>query len=162
MMRVIWIMVFAGFILTTDIQGQTDGFWLGIIAGEPTGFSAKKWMTPSKAVDGALAWSFIGDPAFHLHADYLGHANKWFDEFEGRLHFYYGLGGRFKLEGDGGGEKHKDGDDVRLGLRIPLGLTYLFADVPLDAFIEIVPVMDFFPETELGANAGIGVRYHLR
>jgi len=38
--------------------GQTSGFGVGVILGEPTGISVKNFISRSTAVDGALAWSF--------------------------------------------------------------------------------------------------------
>ena len=46
------------------------GTWeLGVILGEPTGLSAKYWMSQETALDFGAAWSFKGDGQFHLHVD---------------------------------------------------------------------------------------------
>ena len=51
------------------------------------------------------------------------------------------------------------GDDVGLGIRGVIGVNYLFSDIPLDAFLELVPVFDVTPGTGFGFNGGIGLRY---
>jgi hypothetical protein len=136
-------------------QSQNRGFGLGIIVGEPTGISLKTWQGKSTALDGALAWSFAGSDFIQLHGDYLSHNFTLLNVEKGRLPFYYGLGGRVRFVDH---EKGK-GDKARLGVRIPLGLAYLFEKITLDIFVEAVPVLDLVPETETDLNAAIGIRY---
>ncbi len=142
---ILLIIVFQCFALGVEPAGQ--GFGIGVIVGEPTGISFKNWLTTNTAVDGGAAWSFEGKDAFHLHADYLFHNDKLTEVEKGKLLFYYGLGARLKLQ-----------DKSRLGVRIPLGVDYLLQETPLDFFLEIVPIMDLVPDTELEFNGGFGVR----
>lgn len=129
-------------------QAQDEGFGLGIIVGEPTGISWKMWTGSRSAFDGAIAWSFEKKAAVHLHGDLLWHNFGPVEADKGEFNFYYGLGGRIKFE-----EKSK------VGMRVPLGLGYLFGSAPMDFFMEIVPILDLAPETDFGMNAAIGVRY---
>ena len=124
-------------------------FGLGIILGEPTGLSFKQWITGANAVDAGAAWSFDNPSAFHFHMDYLYHRGVDLSSDVGGFMFYFGIGGRFKAEED----------DSRLGVRVPLGLDYVFDDTPLDLFFEVAPIMDLAPETEFRVNGGFGIRY---
>lgn len=128
-----------------------EGFGIGIILGEPTGISFKNWLSPNHAIDGAAAWSFEGHDAFHLHVDYLFHHDNLAKVEGGKLLFYYGIGGRLKMQ-----------DRSRLGVRIPFGAAYLLRASPLDFFLEIVPIMDLAPETELEFNGGFGIRLYFK
>lgn len=133
------------------------GFGLGIILGEPTGISVKKWIDKDSAIDGAAAWAFSGSGSFQVHADYLQHVYNLIDTsaIDGRLPFYYGLGGRVKF--------HDEHDGMRktwVGLRIPLGLTYLPDHQPFDVFFELVPVLDLSPSTDFSLTAAIGGRFY--
>ena len=128
-----------------------EGFGIGIIIGEPTGISFKNWLSPKTAIDGAAAWSFEGDDALHLHADYLFHNGNLTQVEGGKLLLYYGLGARLKLQ-----------DRSRLGVRIPFGVAYLLHASPLDFFLELVPIMDLAPDTELEFNGGFGVRLYFK
>lgn len=134
-----------------------EGLGIGIIAGEPTGLSVKKWINESSAVDAAFAWSFIDNTSFQIHADYLRHKFDLIREFNARTPFYYGIGGRLKFKG-GNGNK----DESRAGIRIPVGLSYLFEEEPVDIFIEFAPILDIAPETGMDLSAAIGIRYYLR
>ena len=126
---------------------QDSGFGIGIIVGEPTGISAKLWTGSKQAFTGAVAWS-LDDDSFHLHVDHLWHIESVEVE-KGRLPFYVGVGGKLEV----------NNNDTNIGVRIPLGVNYLFAVAPLDVFLEIVPAMRLVKDTEFEIDAGIGIRY---
>lgn len=147
-----------GGLLCTPSHGQGTG--IGIIAGNPTGVSVKKWLCNGNAVDGAAAWSFDDHTAFQLHADYLWHHDVLSprDSVAGSIPVYCGLGGRVGF--DEGNWRH-DGQTTA-GVRFPLGVTYLPAATPLDFFIEVVPVFEVAPSTDLDFDAAVGFRYYFR
>jgi len=143
--------------LTAGSAWAQHDFGLGIIVGEPTGISGKLWLGKTTAIDGAVAWSFEGEDAFHLHMDYLLHSFDLIHVDKGKLPLYYGIGGRIKFHGDHG--KNDDDNDARVGLRIPVGLEYIFSGERVDIFLEIVPLLDLVPDTGFSLNGVIGVRY---
>ena len=134
------------------VWSSDHNFGFGLIAGEPTGFTMKTMLNDDTAIDAATGWSFGKESHFHLHADILHH--NWdvlqdhFRITEGRLPLYYGIGGRLRL-----------GDDTRAGVRLVIGVSYLFDEGPFDSFFEIAPIMDVAPETKLNGNAALGIRY---
>ena len=123
---------------------------LGMILGEPTGVSFKHWVSGKTAIDAALAWSFAGPgDDIHIHADYLWHTPlRSSDPAVRRTSFYIGAGGRVRFE-----------NDSRFGARVPFGLVHFIKDAPLDIFVEVAPILDLAPVTELSINGGIGLRY---
>jgi len=142
------------FIIPAVAEGKSkDGWGIGIILGEPTGLSFKIWTGRTTAFDAAAAWSFRKENKLNLHLDYLIHNYKIFKikSKSGRLPLYYGIGGRIKFE-----------EEIRVGIRIPVGICYLFKTAPLDVFFEIVPILDVVPETDFDINASIGIRYFFR
>lgn len=155
MRKVVIIIIFL--ICCSNIFAQASGFGLGIILGEPTGLNFKLWLGGPSAVDLGLAWAFFepNTNTLQVYADYLFH---FFELFKlpagaGRLVLYLGAGGRilvFNTEGN---------LPLSLGIRIPLGLTYFIPNVPMDVFLEIVPIMALLPATTFQASAGLGVRY---
>ena len=130
------------------IRAQERGFGLGIILGEPTGISAKKWLNSHSAIDGAVAWSLVTPSSFHLHADYLFHDFNIFNVKKGKLPLYFGIGFRVRI-----------GNEDRIGIRIPVGICYIFEQAPLDIFYELGPVLDLTPVTKLRLTSSIGIRY---
>lgn len=147
-------------LLAQGVRAQDD-FGIGVILAEPTGLSAKLWLNEAEAVDAAAAWSFSDYSSFQFHADYLIHRFDLFrniDTSVGRPALYFGLGGRLKLGEDNG--RGDDDDKNRLGIRVPVGMTYIFARAPFDVFGEVVPVLDVAPDTEVDFNAAIGGRFY--
>lgn len=140
-------------ILTLVIAGsalaQTKKFGLGIILGEPTGVIFKYWTSRTTAFDVAGSWSFVGENSFHIHADYLYHSFDLFKVDRGKLPVYYGIGARLSLQ-----------DRTRFGIRLPVGLSYMFDRAPFDIFLEIGPVLDLVPATEFNVLGFIGFRYY--
>ncbi|HLA99887.1 MAG TPA: hypothetical protein VJO14_00750, partial [Bacteroidota bacterium] len=59
-----------------DARAQQKGFGLGVVLGEPTGFSFKGWIDSRSAIDAGLAWSFLHETTFHVHVDYLMHTGE--------------------------------------------------------------------------------------
>jgi len=140
-----------------------QGFGIGLMVGEPTGLSAKKWLSETTALTSAAAWFFSGNDSFQLHADYLWHNFDLIklEEFKGRFAVYYGVGARIKWKEDDSG-KGRDDDRTTAGIRVPAGLSYLFSEVPLDLFAEIVPVLDIAPDTDFDIGVALGARYYFR
>ena len=132
---------------TTLAQGR--GFGLGVILGEPTGINFKHWTGNNTALVGAAAWAFGRENSFHLHLDWTFHKFRLIKAERHVIPFYYGFGIRYK-------DEHRD----RIGIRFPLGIIYIFNDAPVDIFLEIVPIFDLTPKTEVSFNGGIGARYY--
>lgn len=160
MKKAIMVLAIMG-LWTGPALSSGSGFGLGVIVGEPTGISFKSRMSARSAVDGAAAWSVSDENAFQFHMDYLLHNYDLFtvEGIEGRLPFYFGVGGRVKFHDDS--SAGDDGDTV-VGVRLPLGINYLAAGPPLDFFFEIVPTMDLVPDTDFELNAGLGMRFYFR
>jgi len=129
-----------------DVRAGTLG--VGVIFGEPTGVSLKSWTGRTTAIDAAAAWSFDGSGSLQFHADYLFHDFDLLRVRKGRLAVYYGIGGRVRLE-----------NKTRVGLRVPVGLDYIFDRSPLEIFVELGPVFDVVPRTEVTLAAFLGLRY---
>ncbi len=128
---------------------QTGNFGLGIILGEPTGISFKSWQSREIAFDAALAWSLGKNGNIHIHVDYLIHNYDIIKLHKAKLPVYFGIGGRLESK-----------DESALGVRIPLGMSYMFEKAPIDLFFEIVPTLNIIPETIFDLEGGIGVRYY--
>jgi hypothetical protein len=136
-------------VFTHAASADSGRFGLGVMLGEPSGVSAKLWLMESSAVDAVVAWSFVNNPSVTVHADYLFHFFNVITVREGRLPLYLGIGGAVSIS-----------DDPDFGARIPVGLSYLFADAPLDIFLEAAPIFLFYPATTFDFSGGIGIRFY--
>jgi hypothetical protein len=72
----------------------------------------------------------------------------FFDEVH-PLDLYYGIGGRMEF-----------GDDLELGVRVPVGLAHRFTEQPADIFAEIAPIIDFIGRTGVEVHFAVGGRYY--
>ena len=129
----------------------SKGFGVGVIVGEPTGVSVKNWMTTNTAFDAAAAWSFTTPESFQFHADHLWHKRNLTSK---NTPLFYGIGGRFKAINSGS-------ENARLGVRFPLGVSYLFREAPFDVFLEVAPILDLVPSTDFTVNAAFGTRFYI-
>lgn len=149
---------------------QSGDLGFGLVVGEPTGLTLKKWTTPNQAFDLALSYSFFS--FFELSGDYLWHFTKAIEQLtNGKVSSefvpYAGIGGAllFDISDTGrsdGGPVFRRGDrsDVAFGVRVPLGLEFLPRQTPLGIFAEIAPGLGLTPTTFAYLEGGVGARYY--
>lgn len=119
---------------------------IGIFLGAPTGFSIGFSMNNSHVINGIVGWSFDKNPSFYLTTDYTYRWNM--DMRSGQLFLYAGIGGYIKLL-----------QDIDLGLRVPVGVSYFTPTIPLEIFFELAPGMKLIPTTSPFLNGGLGIRW---
>ena len=139
-------------------------FGVGIILGEPTGFTAKLYLKDDRAIQAAVGSAFIGG-GLQLHGDYLFHPYVLQNRPSFVLPVYLGPGVR--LIDYTSGRTDDSGASTSafaLGARGVVGLLFDFKDVPIDAFIEVAGVLEYEFRSDAGfalrLNAGAGVRYY--
>ncbi len=130
---------------------QDSGFGIGVLLGEPTGISAKGWVSQQNAIDGGLAYSFRAKGSFHIHADFLWHFPDVIESKE-RIPLFVGIGGRIAI---------RKGTGI-FGVRIPFGCAWWMRNAPIEIFAEFAPILELAPATELSANVGIGARFYFK
>lgn len=128
----------------------TEKLGIGAMIGNPTGINAKYWLSEKNAVDGGAAFSLGKHSNFNLHSDYLFHKfGELIFEDKHQLDVYYGIGGRMEF-----------GDDIELGVRLPVGVAHMFENEQADVFGEVAPIVDFIGRTGLELSIAIGARYY--
>lgn len=145
------------FFCSKEVDGQNKKFGLGVMIGEPTGISAKAWLSGQNALAIGVAWYTGGNRFYkdfdysnrtHFHADYLWHSFYAISS-NGSFPLFYGIGGAInsgpRFEGT-------------LGARGVLGIAWLPKGTPLDIFLEIVPTLYLINSTGFGIDAGLGAR----
>jgi hypothetical protein len=70
---------------------------------------------------------------------------------QGRLPVYFGVGGLVRFR--------DDNQDNQAGIRVPVGISYMFDKAPVDIFVEVGPALDLTPDVRGDITGGIGVRY---
>lgn len=140
-------------------RGTDKGtFGVGIIVGEPVGITAKLYLTDDRAIQAAVGSAFIGG-GLQLHGDYVFHPYILQTRDSFVLPFYVGPGVRLIDYSSGG-----NNNAWALGVRGVVGLLFDFKTVPLDAFFEVAPVLEYKFSSgagfQLALNVGAGIRYY--
>jgi hypothetical protein len=143
---------------TMQAQGK---FGVGFGFGEPTGISWKYRINQTNSIDGLVGIS----PVDHLrvNVDYLWHDNPFQEQ---RLLLHYGIGGTFAfgmtqyVQRDGQVLFLRYYDNTQFGVRLPLGLSYYIPKSPVEAFLELAPVLVIAPLSGFGLDGGIGARFY--
>ncbi len=131
---------------------------VGVMLGNPSGFSYKFWLDDSFGIDGAAG---IAQGEFDMHATLLYHnfgtARRWAETSsffrsltaDGDLPWYFGAGPRILFE-----------DKSEFGIRFPVGFSFLPHRSPWETFVEFAPVWRFTPDMGFDADFALGVRYY--
>ena len=135
---------------TQVLAAERKPFGIGVIAGQPTGITLKYMLNDTHGIDFGAGWRTSENNQYHVYGDYLYHLNDLITVPKGQLPLYVGLGARWLV---------RDDKDDKFGLRLPLGVEYLFANAPLGAFAEVVPVLNLSPDTDFDLEGGIGIRF---
>jgi len=148
------LILLASLLLTISTAwSQFEGeYGVGVMIGNPTGLNGKYWLPDNKAIDGGAAMSLGKNTDFSLHSDYLFHNDgALFFNDEHPLDLFYGIGGRIEF-----------GDDIELGVRVPVGITHKFTAEKADIFAEIAPIIDLVGRQGLEVHFGVGARYYFK
>lgn len=150
---VAWLAIGTGAAAAYGPGGRRIG--AGLIAGDPTGLTAKGYLSSRTAIQLIGSWSFI-DEAVTLIGDVTYDImNVPVQASHLTLPFYCGVGG--KLTFDKGG-RHQD--RTTAGIRVPVGIALQWTNIPIELAFEIAPGVGLTPETEFDLTGGIAVRYY--
>lgn len=141
-------------VMTSIAQAHTP-FGVGPALGDPTGVTANYELDLNRSIDAFVGWSGGSRVGTQVHADYLMILGPVASIEEQQLFFYWGVGGRL-TEMTSGSDKGK----TAIGIRVPLGMETMFTDYSWQGFVELAPVLDVTPSTELDADIMIGARYY--
>ena len=132
----------------TELTIQQIG--VGLILGDPLGFSAKLWLDNETAIDAAVAWSSTAK--FHLQADYVWHKVDMIElkDSPDKIAVYYGPGALIRIAND---------DSFVLGARGVIGINYIIKNAPFDTFVELAPSFFLTPSMHFTLLGGFGARF---
>jgi len=153
-MRIKYLLIPLIVLLATNspaIAGERFG--IGVIAGNPDGITGKYMMNNNRAIDVGFGWKTTGDNEYNFYGDYLFYKDDVIKVPQGRLPLYFGVGARYTTYSEDAGK------DDKFGIRIPVGIEYLFWKSSVGIFVEFVPVLSLTPDTKFEFGSGIGIRY---
>ena len=139
---------------STQTFASSNSFGIGFILGDPSGFTAKFFISGNDAIDAGIGPS--GRDGFYLYADYLRHFRNLFPVPE--LAVYVGAGAGLHEHDEE--SKHHEEDELSLEARPPLGIAYVFRQVPIEVFLELAPALELIPDIDFHLRGGLGARYY--
>lgn len=125
-------------------QGE---FGLGISIFQPTGLTAKLKLSPTNALATTLGWS---QNHLTVTGDYHAYVFK-IEESSSNLDVFTHLGLGVHLSDQSGHQ--------RLGLRVPMGASLEFQEIPVELGTEVAPVLGLFPATRFFFDLAVTARY---
>lgn len=148
-------------LVTSTLAHAQGNFGVGVIFGEPTGFSWKYRVNHTNALAGALGFSPFD--RYRFHVDYLWHADSF---NERQLRLYYGVGGAIGF----GRTEYFDSrgrivyisrsEPAGFGVRAPIGLSYMIPRSPVELMLEAAPLFIVAPAGGVGLDIGLGARIY--
>lgn len=140
-------------------------FGAGLELGAPAGLNGKYFLSPDGALNFGLG--YIGDYYYrgrdgvHLYFDYLWHPISLANPPAFQLPLYVGIGGRVWSFDD---NDFRDDDLTAFGLRVPFGVAFDFNNAPIDIFLQLTFVLDFYRgyrdnDADAHLEGSIGIRF---
>ena len=171
--------------LSAGAWAQGRNFGVGVVLGDPTGFTAKYWTSSTTALDFGLGWSGYwnryGNYDRACDDGYFYERNRGYCNSRG-YYDRYGYGWdifhfhadylfhnfdvirateRFPLFfGPGLSVNYFNYDYMQFGVRGDFGIAWMPRRVPMDLFLEIAPTLELFPGPHLDVGAGLGGRFY--
>jgi len=136
-------------------QAQRQGDQgVGIMLGNPSGFSYKMFLDEQIGIDAALGIN-QGEPDAHItflfHDFDILKRTPAFQNANGDIPLYLGVGPRALF----------DEDDTEFGIRLVAGMSFFPNDTPWEFFGELAPVIRLTPETGGDFDIAVGLRYYI-
>lgn len=120
---------------------------LGLVVGDPTGLSGKYWLNSRDALDGIVGVGVGHHGHFSMSVDWTRHWSNLTPVRSGHFQLGLGVGGLLGV-----------GDDPYAGVRFKGLADYLFAEAPVNVFIEMAPTV-VIVDPILTVTGGLGVRW---
>ena len=141
-------------------RGSTRGgavgrgpFGLGIILGDPTGFTGKVFLARQHGIQAHVGWGFGKENRFTFVLDYVFH-------FRDAIPPIAKAGWLSPTVGIGGVVGVTDKERGFFGVRVPVGLSFELRPAPVEIFLELAIGIGVLPSTRAIIDGGIGARYY--
>lgn len=127
-------------------------FGLGVVLIDPTGLSANYYYEKQRSFAAGLGW---GDKHLRLNLDHLWYRRDIIVIDRTPIDLYYGVGGRFYQH-----EKRNGDNESEIGVRVPVGVSYIFRKVPIQLFGELGPALIIVDDSAFIVDISIGGRFY--
>lgn len=145
MIKKFLLLLFILAIFKFDVHAN-NVFGAGIYIGSPTGIKVKMNLNKTNALSSVVAWD-INQSQMYVSVDYSYNFIYTIKNENTTLPIFLYTGPGIRVMAS---------NNAKVGIKFTGGAGFKFSDIPLEFFLEVSPILDVFPATELGLNAGIG------
>jgi hypothetical protein len=140
----------AGHRVTDENYAGTRGLGIGIVFGETNGISVKNWVNQNHAFQFDANWDlYYGGIGFGVA--YLFHNFEMLTSDMNKFPVYIGIKGWAAFATD----------NTAAGVQIPLGISWIPKETPIDIFLQVEPGISLIPSVRFAPGGGLGIRYWL-
>jgi len=147
--------ILMAFVLCLSFSSHANAygpFGLGIVIAGPTGLSANYFYEKQKSLAMAVGW---GHSDVQVHVDHLWYRGDLIVVDRVPIDVYMGLGLHLHTID----KKYKD-DETQIGVRVPVGVSYIFRKIPVQLFGELAPALILVEESAFNIDIALGIRYY--
>ena len=141
--------------LLTPSAHAAQGTGLGLTLGSPNGVTGRTWFSDENSLAYGAGWGLLEGNKFQVYADYLWNRPHTF-EINGEP-FALFFGGGVGIRGKSG----KNDGEVVFGPRLPVGMSYLFADPSLELYALGAVNVGIIPSSDVYLDVHVGARFYL-
>lgn len=143
-------------LLTSSAAYAGEETGIGLVLGMPSGISARHWIASDRSIEVNAGWSIVSKSRFLLNASYLWNKNDVVELKDETFDVFFGGGLSVRTKSG-----NQDGELV-FGPRLPVGLSYFFADPKIELFGEAGLNVGIIPSSDIYFDAGLGVRFYFQ
>ena len=132
-----------------------EGTGIGLTLGSPNGVTGRTWLSEETSLGYGAGWGLLEGNKFQLYADYLWNRPHTFEINEEPFALFFG--GGIGIRGKSG---RNDGEVV-FGPRLPVGVSYLFANPALELYLMAAINVGIIPSSDVYLDAHVGARFYL-
>ena len=162
-LMVLLLLIAAG-VAQARVSDSKYQYGVGVILGEPNGFSGKYWLNNKEAYD--LSISIRMAHVYFIQGAYLYHNYDVFKNLTALKNFseaslYYGAGLSLIIDSEHRFNRRDENDtyDNLLGVKGTVGISYMIPQQPFEVFFEVSPIFNLTPVSNFNFAGGVGVRY---
>jgi|GEM_PF-3869609 len=149
------VSLFAFLVLPGASAFAADGTGIGLTLGVPSGVTGRTLLTTENSIDYGAGWSIVDTSKFHVYADYLWSRPHTFEVNEEKLDLFFGGGIAVRTKSG------SNDNEVVFGPRIPVGISYFFANPDLELFALGAVNVGILPSSDVYFDLLVGARFYV-
>lgn len=132
-----------------------EGTGIGLTLGVPSGVTGRTLLNGENSIDYGAGWSVVDTNRFQVYGDYLWSRPHTFEINEEKLDLFFGGGIALRTKSG------SNDNEVVFGPRIPVGISYFFANPDLELFALGAVNVGILPSSDVWVDLLVGARFYV-